>query len=140
VAAFVGRSRVFAQPAGDVGADPRPGFFGGFGRGRRWGIFRAVRARARKVLAGDAVVVAVEPVGIARQEVFLRFRLVREVGAVVVERFRVGRRRDGGKRGGEDEEDEQAFDAAILSGTSLSTRGVSTAASGDAASRTAGPV
>jgi len=119
VAAFVSRARVFAQPAGDVGADPRSCFLRRFGRGWRRRFFRrGVRARARQVLAGAAVLVTVEVVGVARQEVFLRFRLVGEVGAVVIERLRSGRRGDGGDRGGENEEDKQAFDAGILSGIS----------------------
>jgi hypothetical protein len=119
VAAFVGRAGVLTEPAGDVGADSRPGLFGRFGRRRRRRFFRrGVRAGARQVLAGDAVVVPVEPVGIAWQQVFLRFRLVREVGAVVVERLRLRRRGDRGKCGGEDEEDEQALDSRILSGAS----------------------
>jgi len=115
----VGRARVLAQPTGDVGADPRPRFFRRFrGRRRRRFLRRGVRARARQVLAGSAVVVAIQAVGIAREEVFLGFGLAREVGAVVIERLRFRRRRDGGEGGGEDEEGEQALDAVILSGIS----------------------
>jgi len=43
---------------------------------------RTVGARAWKVLAGDAVVVPVEPVGIAGIEMFLGFALIGEIGAV----------------------------------------------------------
>lgn len=49
-------------------------------------------AGAGEVLAGDAVVVAVEVVRVAREEVFLGFGLVGEVGAVVVEGAGAGRR------------------------------------------------
>lgn len=44
----------------------------------------AVGARAGQVLAGDAVSVGVEVVGVAGEQVFLGFGLVREIGAVVV--------------------------------------------------------
>jgi hypothetical protein len=56
-------------------------------------ITAATSSSARgKVLTGNPVVVAVEPVGIARQQVFLRFLLGGEVGAVIVDgRSRTGR-------------------------------------------------
>ena len=92
VRAFMGGARVAAQAAGDVGADLRAGFFRRIWRRRRRWWRRFVRTGAGQVLAGNAVVVAVEPVGVARQEVFLGFGLVREVGAVVIERRRFGRR------------------------------------------------
>jgi hypothetical protein len=79
--------RIPTEPAGNVGAVFGSRFFRRFfgrrGRGRRAG-----RAGAGKVLAGDPVVVAVEVVGVARQQIFLGFGLVGEVGAVVVERLR----------------------------------------------------
>jgi hypothetical protein len=92
MAAFVRRLCVTAKPAGDVG--PEFGthffrrFFGQRGRGRCAG-----RTGAGKVLTRDPVVVAVEVVRVARQQVFLGFGLVGEVGAVVVERLRRGRGR-----------------------------------------------
>jgi hypothetical protein len=66
---------------------------------RRWGRWRRRRrgrggrtpfaaggaaARARIVLAGDAVAVPVEAVGVAGQQIFLRFGLAGEVGAVEI--------------------------------------------------------
>lgn len=60
------------------------------------GFFRCasgrVAARAGQVLAGDPVAVGVEPVRIARAEIFLGFGLIREVGAVVVTSHRSRRR------------------------------------------------
>jgi hypothetical protein len=83
---------VAAEPAGDVGTVFGPHFFRRFfgrrGRGRRAG-----RTGAGKVLAGDPVVVAVEVVRVAWQQVFLGLGLVGEVGAVVVERLRSRRGR-----------------------------------------------
>lgn len=111
VCAFVRRSRVRTEAAGDVGAVPGADFFRRFfDRSRRWGrrwrgsLRSADRARTRQVLAGGAVVVPVEVVGVTRQQVFLRFGLVGEVGAVVVERPRRGWRRlrgDDGEREGD---------------------------------------
>jgi len=114
MAAFVRGLRVPAQPAGDVGPVFGPGFFRRFfgrrGRGSRWG---AGRARAGKVLAGDAVVVPVEVVRVARQEVFLGFGLVGEVGAVVVERLRRGGRGlQGDDPDAEGDEEEETLDDA----------------------------
>jgi hypothetical protein len=98
---------VAAEPAGDVSPVFGPRFFRRFFGRRRRGR-RAGRAGAGEVLAGDPVVVAVEVVRVARQQVFLRFGLVGEIGAVVVERLcsRRGRlQRDdaGAERNEEDE-------------------------------------
>jgi hypothetical protein len=112
VAAFVCGLGVPAQPAGDVGAVFGPRFFRRFfgrrGRGRRIG-----GAGAGKVLAGDAVVIAVEVVRVARQQVFLRFGLVGEVGAVVVEGLRRGRGRlQRDDAGAECDEEDETLDGA----------------------------
>ena len=85
VRTFTRRSRIGAQSASHVSADMEWSFLRGL---RRWGRRRAVRARTWQGLAGDAVVVAVQGIGVARQQVFLRFRLIREVRAVVVEGLR----------------------------------------------------
>jgi hypothetical protein len=101
------RLRGPAEPAGDVGPVFGPRFFRRFfgwrGRGRRAG-----RAGAGEVLAGNPVVVAVEVVRVARQQVFLRFGLVGEIGAVVVEGLSRRRGRLQGDDAGtqRDEEDE----------------------------------
>jgi hypothetical protein len=110
VRAFVRRPRVPAETAGDVCAKPSSNFFRrffsrrwGWGWRRRWRA--AASAWARQILAGDAVVVSVEVVWVARQQVPLRFGLVGEVGAVVVERLRRRRRRlEGGEGQAEGEQ------------------------------------
>jgi hypothetical protein len=57
-----------------------------------------------KVLAGDPVVVAVEAIGIARFQIFLRFLLSREIGAVVI--ASVGRPRREEEDGSNDRDNE----------------------------------
>ena len=105
---------VAAEPAGHVCPIRRPRRFGGFfgWRGRRRGF---VRAGAGQELAGAAVVVAVEAVWVARQQVFLGIGLVGEVGAVVVERLRRRRRRvESDDPGGKEDQKDEAFDGGIV--------------------------
>jgi hypothetical protein len=116
VPAFVCRPGALAQPAGDVGPGDRPGFFGRFFGLRRGSRRGAGRAGAGKVLAGDPVVVPVEVVGVAGQQIFLRFGLVGEVGAVVVEGLRRWRRGEQGDRAdAQGDEEEETLDRGSLS-------------------------
>lgn len=111
--AFEERSRLVPQPtsmrrigmttsvAPDVDAVFRCDHFfdrSGGGNGRRWRwrrrrrrfANRARRARARQVLTSHPVVVPIEVVWIARQQIPLRFGLSGEIRAVVIERLSFG--------------------------------------------------